>query len=191
MKKKYLSILALFAILFSINAQTCPASIQASQSSSTAVRFKIASGSCNTYPSAITIDGSTFTQSSCSGTNLNYAIDSGQTPIDENNFTADFGGGAECTYVGSVLGLAELGLLNEEISIYPNPIGENEFLEINLTENTDVNISIYNLLGKVVLTKSTNNSKSVIIDLENLNSGIYLLKINVDNKIITKKIVVK
>ncbi len=191
MKKNYLLIIALFAVTFFTNAQTCPAEIQASQSSSTSVRFKITSGTCNTYPSTITIDGSSFTQSSCSGTNLNYSIDAGQTPIDENNFTADFGNGVSCTYVGAVLGNEKFDLLNDNISIYPNPIEKNELLEINFIENLDAKISLYNLLGKVVMTESVTNSESIKLDINTLNQGIYILKIDANNTSISKKIVIK
>lgn len=191
MKKHYIIILFLGVLSMTANAQDCPNSINSAQSSSTSIRFKIASGSCNTYPSTISIDGSSFTQASCNGTNLTYNIDTGQTPIDENNFTADFGNGTVCTFVGSVLGHEKNDIIKSKVSVFPNPNSNNEDLFIEFDQTRDVTYSFYNVLGQSIINNVNVNAKSIKISTSNLNPGIYLLKVYFDKKSIVKKIVLK
>ena len=67
------------------------------------------------------------------------------------------------------------------IKIYPNPTKD----IINIKSKTLIDkIEIYNVLGGLVLNKY--NSKNV--DLRNIPSGLYMLKIHVSNTILSKKI---
>lgn len=62
----------------------------------------------------------------------------------------------------------------EEFTIYPNPVKEK--ININGIESYEnVTISIHNILGKQV--KSIPNLKTNSINVEELNSGIYLIRI--------------
>jgi len=72
-----------------------------------------------------------------------------------------------------------------EISIYPNPVSN--ILNIHFKNSKETNIEIYNILGKRVLTKTINQSQS--INIENLNTGIYILKIKQGNSSISKKLI--
>lgn len=76
-------------------------------------------------------------------------------------------------------------LFSSQFSIYPNP--SSNFISIK-TENTIDKIEMYSTIGKLVLMeeKITKN-----LSVENLNSGLYLMKIYSDNKVATKKIIVK
>jgi hypothetical protein len=79
---------------------------------------------------------------------------------------------------------------NETISdleIYPNPV--TNIINIKAQNNID-KISVFNQIGRLIKVLSPNN-KTIQADLSNLTSGIYILKINSDNKIITKKIIKK
>lgn len=71
------------------------------------------------------------------------------------------------------------------LKMYPNPINGNK-LHFNITE--DVVVNIYNVLGKLITTKkiTTTNNK---IDTSKFSKGIYLVKINSENKSITKKLI--
>lgn len=69
------------------------------------------------------------------------------------------------------------------ISVYPNPF------ENNITINCQKNISritISNLLGQEVMTINPNNSN--VINTESLQSGIYLISIDVEGQRIVRKI---
>jgi len=67
------------------------------------------------------------------------------------------------------------------ISMYPNPT--NGVVTINTKEHVD-NIEVYTILGKKV--KEVENRAS--IDVKELTSGIYILKIRIENTIISKKL---
>lgn len=72
----------------------------------------------------------------------------------------------------------------QELSIYPNPASD----KVNIVSNDPIdNIEVYDILGKQVKTLRGINE----IDVSNLNSGIYLFKIWIGNKVQTKKIVVE
>ena len=71
-----------------------------------------------------------------------------------------------------------------DISIYPNPVVEKLFIQglLNPTK-----ISVYNILGKLVLSKTTSSE----INVDNLQSGIYILKIVDNQKEIVRRFVKK
>ena len=74
-----------------------------------------------------------------------------------------------------------------EINIYPNPVSEG-FLNIFSNSHNPLNISIYDLNGREVM------SKKIIfdsVDISNLSKGIYTLTFSDGKKSTVKKIVVK
>ncbi|EPR74314.1 cell surface protein [Winogradskyella psychrotolerans RS-3] len=79
-----------------------------------------------------------------------------------------------------VINQQSLSIDNEEylaISIYPNP-ASNE-LHINSTEKVDV--SIYDILGKLVISEKVDSNNA--IEISELKSGIYLVRIALNGKI--------
>lgn len=78
---------------------------------------------------------------------------------------------------------------NITVNIYPNPADNTIFVEG--CENIN-SINIYNVLGAKVYEKQTieNNNKN-IIDITNLQNGIYFLNINTDKGNIVKKFIKK
>jgi len=82
----------------------------------------------------------------------------------------------------------DLGINNyhlNEMTVYPNPVSD--ILNIKFNNSIETQIEIYNILGKRVLTKTMNQSQS--INVENLNTGIYILKITQGNSSISKKLI--
>ena len=81
-----------------------------------------------------------------------------------------------------------MGLTDHQIDglkLYPNPASNNDNLYITSTTGSDKTIEIYDILGKQVLNlKSENNNP---IQLSNLNTGVYLLKITEEGKTATQK----
>lgn len=72
------------------------------------------------------------------------------------------------------------------LKMYPNPTKNNLFIETAL--NGDINVSIVNMLGKeVVNTKAVNNT----VNVSNLTSGIYIVKITEEGKTSTKKLIIE
>ena len=72
------------------------------------------------------------------------------------------------------------------LKMYPNPAKNNLYIETAL--NSDINVSIVNMLGKeVVNTKVINNT----VNVSNLASGIYVVKISEEGKTSTKKLIIE
>jgi hypothetical protein len=79
-------------------------------------------------------------------------------------------------------------------SFYPNPASENITLNYSLTESSKVSYTIFDLTGKQVQTDSANRfpgAQQQIIDINNLQAGTYLLSLNTNRKVITKRFVKK
>jgi len=79
-------------------------------------------------------------------------------------------------------------------SFYPNPANENITLNYSLTESAKVSYTIFDLTGKQVQTDSANRfpgAQQQTIDINNLHAGTYLLSLNTNGKIITKRFVKK
>lgn len=71
------------------------------------------------------------------------------------------------------------------MKFYPNPV--NDMLNISF-EREITRISIYNLLGQEVFAK-TSNSNQITVDMSNLASGAYLVKVNAGDVVKTEKII--
>ena len=73
-----------------------------------------------------------------------------------------------------------------ELTAYPNPA--NQFLTINRGENATINL--INELGQIVLADQEISKDNTIFNLSNLNPGIYFVRIQEEDEIVTKKIIV-
>ncbi len=95
--------------------------------------------------------------------------------------------GAIITLSGDVqdaaLGITDLQLENL-LSVYPNPV--NNILNIKHVGLVLNEVSIYNVLGKLVYY----NYSSDKINMSKLNSGVYFVKIRLENKEVIKKIII-
>jgi len=85
-------------------------------------------------------------------------------------------------YVFAPVG-ANINTLNNNINIYPNPA--NNIINFSNIDNI-VYIKIIDLTGKIIIEDSSGNNK---INLSELNSGIYFIKINTNNGIYSSKII--
>lgn len=77
----------------------------------------------------------------------------------------------------------------DNISLFPNPASK----EINLSwnRNDDVNIRVYNSIGKLIyFAKDKNLINPLKINVSQYASGLYFVKINNANGVITKKLIV-
>jgi len=82
-------------------------------------------------------------------------------------------------------------ILDLKVSIYPNPVINNQ---INVTTNRDIqSIKILTIVGSVVLDKEYQaGTTNIQLDLDKLSKGLYLLKIKFDEETTyTEKIMVK
>ncbi|MFM9987575.1 T9SS type A sorting domain-containing protein, partial [Flavobacterium sp.] len=70
-------------------------------------------------------------------------------------------------------------------SAYPNPV--KDVLNLSYTKEIS-NVSVHNLLGQQVMTKSINATQTKI-DMSNLSNGAYLVKVTVDGLVKTLKVI--
>ena len=76
-----------------------------------------------------------------------------------------------------------------EIKIYPNPVNQGY---INITGASSKEIKLYDLLGRDILFKTVKSAFShQKIDVSNLKTGVYILKIIDEEQTLTKKISIK
>jgi hypothetical protein len=80
-------------------------------------------------------------------------------------------------------------LLKSSVTIYPNPVDSNLKIDLNeLDSNNRIKIEILTIKGKKIFQKKLSILDNSI-DLSDLSSGIYFLKITVNNSSILKKVV--
>lgn len=78
------------------------------------------------------------------------------------------------------------------LSVYPNPTDGKTTLGIELSVNTESKIEIYNLTGSLIQSEKlfiTSENTSHQIDISNLSSGVYLLKMIANNEFKTIKVI--
>ena len=74
-----------------------------------------------------------------------------------------------------------------ELSIYPNPVN-NGIITIDSQLLGVKNIQLFDTMGRTILKTQLNSN---LLDLSNLNSGLYLLNIAIENRNATYKIIIK
>jgi PKD repeat protein len=154
------------------------------------------------------------------GTNLNSAVSaSAFTPSSEDDWTSvsidnitssyyvsnfrykiQFDGeGGNNIYVDDINLYPQSWLENPEnnientISVYPNPTNNKSTVEYFSTSNNDINIELFNILGKKVSTVysgavSIGNNKFEI-NMENFPKGIYIVKVSDESGMHTIKLI--
>ena len=92
----------------------------------------------------------------------------------------------------NVTGLPEKDLTS--FSIYPNPTSGKIFLKLDSRETTTIQFELIDLLGKKLMEKTLDltagqNLKEII--LENVNKGIYIIRLNMEGNLINQKIIIE
>ena len=82
-------------------------------------------------------------------------------------------------------------LFNEtSIKIYPNPA--EKYFKIDISKNLDVskisNVKIYNSTARLIYKNNTFEEK---LNIKNLSSGVYFIKIISGDQQVVKKIIIK
>ena len=133
-------------------------------------------------------------------TNTNGGVD-GDWNIEDNNgviiaqqTVQNFENEDNTFFENTEAGTSSIGE-NEKVSfsIYPNPVNSNATLEVNLSENSNVQLDIVNVLGEVTLSESHNmnsGNNSININVSQLTSGIYFAHLTVNGETNTTKITV-
>ncbi|WP_242134917.1 endonuclease [Aestuariivivens marinum] len=85
----------------------------------------------------------------------------------------------------SSLGVTDKSIVN--IRMHPNPTTHNL---VYFTTTEKLEVVVYNLLGKKIMSHTINNSKN-FIDISILSKGVYLVKLNSNEVSITKKLIIQ
>jgi hypothetical protein len=97
-----------------------------------------------------------------------------------------------------LLGNSTTDNFNEEnsLTISPNPADSEIYINFSLPELSDVGISIINYMGQLVLQNSDkkkldSGSHTIKVLVESLSKGVYLARININNRVFVKKVIIK
>lgn len=93
-----------------------------------------------------------------------------------NTFTTEF-----------VAALAVNTFDESNITMYPNPAKNQVTISLDNTNEVIANVNIIDMLGKQVIRLNKVNEVTKSIDLSNLNSGIYFIEIETQNKLVVKR----
>ena len=96
----------------------------------------------------------------------------------------------EIRFETSTLGSTEFDL--RDISVYPNP--SDDILNIDLGNNTGrfESLELYDINGRLVSTRNISNQVfDVQMNVSNLSSGVYVLKVNSDTDQFSSKVIIK
>lgn len=106
------------------------------------------------------------------GNAVNYYVNWGFAPYVRANFD-------------QTLSVKETKL--EGVSVYPNPT--NGVVNISNSNGTENEIRVYDVTGKVVITKTVSTATS--FDLSQFGAGVYVVKVSNDNGQLVERVVVK
>jgi hypothetical protein len=84
---------------------------------------------------------------------------------------------------------AMIPLYHTPVNIYPNPSNGNVNLEFTLEEETPTQVDVFDMLGQLMLHKEIETKKDknlVSLDMLNLPSGLYSIRVDINHKIQTK-----
>ena len=83
---------------------------------------------------------------------------------------------------------------NISLDVYPNPSSDILNIEFNLETALPLTLSLYNQMGQLVFQKIQSQPQSgyqrMIIDTDNMNAGVYNLKINLGDNDLERKVVI-
>ena len=81
-------------------------------------------------------------------------------------------------------------VLENSISVFPNPTYNKTSVSLNLIKSSNIIIELVNTLGQKVFVQEYSmiaGRNTVDVSVENLNAGIYYLNVTVDDETITEK----
>ena len=101
-------------------------------------------------------------------------------------------GGAGQIYAISVEDVATASVKENSIegfATYPNPVNNSTFTLTSASANSK-SVSLFNVLGKTVLKTIVSGTKATV-DVSSLQSGMYILKVEEDNSVSNKTLIIK
>ncbi len=85
-------------------------------------------------------------------------------------------------------------LVSENIAVFPNPVTNQANIEFELKTNTQVLISVVDMLGRQVKNvfegEMHSGAQNLQMDANDLDNGVYFIRMQLNNEVVTKKIMV-
>ena len=88
--------------------------------------------------------------------------------------------------------IAEININN--ITVFPNPSKDLFNIVFSSAKKQDINLSVHNILGKVIISESLkyfNGDYSTSVDLSEYPNAIYIFQLKTKNGMINKKLVLE
>ena len=81
----------------------------------------------------------------------------------------------------------------EDLAIYPNPNNGNFTVQFNSASNNEIKIGVHDVRGRQIFDKTYQNNGlfNQLLNLNNVQSGVYFVTVQDGSKKTTKKIVVE
>ncbi len=118
--------------------------------------------------------------------NSNGKIDNGSTSTIDEAVTNGYVSGTQ------VLGTNEIVFSPNEISIYPNPVVNELYIELNGETKQNIIYSIVDVLGKEVYTGTAiNNNALITLDVSAFKKGVYFINFSNAHDKFVQKIVIE
>ena len=113
-----------------------------------------------------------------------YTVGSGVTILK----TTNGGGGVILPSVGEIK-TTDFGL-----HIYPNPVSGYSWIEYEISDRSEVRISLFDLSGrevkKIITTRQLQGKQKVKMNVANLLRGVYLVVLKVNDQLISEKLII-
>ncbi|MFA7615630.1 MAG: T9SS type A sorting domain-containing protein [Moheibacter sp.] len=117
------------------------------------------------------------------GASISLADGNGNVLIESDG---NYGGGFTKAFSKGALGVNDQQIV--EVNVYPNPTTG----IVNLVSGKNIdNVNVYDVSGRLVKTVNKISSDKSVLDLSSLANGTYILKIQTDKKVVTKKVIIK
>lgn len=78
---------------------------------------------------------------------------------------------------------------NLKANLYPNPFQQAVKVSFDAPVNNDMLVVIYNISGRIILSKKYSAAQLINVPLDNIPSGDYIMKITTKNKQLVAKII--
>ncbi len=91
-------------------------------------------------------------------------------------------------------GLSNINRMPEGISVYPNPVEDVVNVAVKELVNTNYNVTITDITGKVIFNNQLNdmlNNNAASINVSNFNKGMYFIMLSNEQGTSTQKIIVR
>lgn len=99
----------------------------------------------------------------------------------------------EITLGDNIVGVSEIN--NNDLSVYPNPFSDVINVQLDLTNNAEVAINVYDALGRVVSSVSAKEyaagPHNVTVNTGSLENGVYVVRLESNNEVLNQEVMIK